>query len=98
MNEILIKTVENYGHEKQMDKAIEEMSELIKELCKYKFGEENRSKVIEEIADVELMIEQLKYIFNVGDYELECVKNFKFNRLKAKIDAFIKEKGLKHAD
>ena len=37
MNEVLIKAISHYGSEHQIDKAIEEMSELIKALMKYRY-------------------------------------------------------------
>lgn len=73
------RTIANfYGKESQVLIAIEEMSELTKELCKY-FRRYNRKKeIIEEIADAEIMLEQLKYLFGVHkevsnqvDYKLE---------------------------
>ena len=43
--------------------AMEEMSELTKELSKNLRGADNAKALAEEIADVEIMLEQLKVIF-----------------------------------
>ena len=51
---------EHYGLEKQKLKAIEEMAELTKALLK-----DDRENIIEEIADVEIMISQLKWLLSV---------------------------------
>ena len=67
-----------YGKESQVLIAIEEMSELTKELCKYFRRYDRRNEIIEEIADAEIMIEQLKCLFDIHtevsneiDYKLE---------------------------
>ena len=64
-----------YGEQSQRYQCIEEMSELIKELCKldrYK-GTDNESQILdnikEELADVLNMVEQLEYIFGAEDIE-----------------------------
>jgi len=50
--------------ESQIDMCIEEMSELIKELLKFKRGKENIDHICEEIADVEITTGQMKLIFD----------------------------------
>lgn len=49
-----------YTDNLQVLKLIEELAELQKELCKYLIKESNINSVIEETADVEIMLEQLK--------------------------------------
>ena len=68
----------HYGKDSQVLVAIEEMSELTKELCKYFRHYDRREQIIEEVADVEIMLEQLKFLFDVHtevsneiDYKLE---------------------------
>jgi hypothetical protein len=58
-----------WGEKLQVGMAIEECSELIVELSKYlRFGLSSAHYgVIEEIADVEIMIEQLKHIFDCDE-------------------------------
>jgi NTP pyrophosphatase (non-canonical NTP hydrolase) len=43
--------------------AIEEMSELQKEICKMKRGQFDKEHILEELADVQIMIWQLEIIF-----------------------------------
>lgn len=70
--------LEKFGEDSQIDVCIEEMSELIKELVKYKrskihFREKqaaSREHVVEEISDVLFMMEYLKEIFSVSDEEI----------------------------
>ena len=64
--EIYDKALEKFGMEAQILMCIEEMSELTKELCKNDRGVENSLKIAEELADVEIMLEQIALIFKVG--------------------------------
>ena len=56
--------IEKYGKDLQIIVAIEEMSELQKELCKYIRGEANLDPIAEETADTTIMLEQLRMIFH----------------------------------
>lgn len=62
---IMLEALEHYGSNPQVDMAIEEMSKLTKELLKNRRGEENRSMIADEMADVYIMLEQLKFIFGI---------------------------------
>ncbi len=67
--ELLKAAIRFYGEPAQIDMAIEEMSELTKALCKVKRARdtagitETSSNVVEEIADVQIMLDQLRIIF-----------------------------------
>lgn len=65
LNEYVIyeKALADYGQKNQQSVAIEEMSELTKEIVKNWRGEDNLDHIAEEIADVEIMLEQLKLIY-----------------------------------
>ena len=54
--------VETYGPEAQTLMVFEEMSELQKELCKHARGADNQENIAEEIADVEIMLDQMKIL------------------------------------
>lgn len=69
--------IAKFGIDNQLNVAIEEMSELTKEVCKNKRGFSNENHIAEEIADVEIMLEQLKLIF---DCEIE-VEDWKLQKL-----------------
>lgn len=56
--------VNTFGTPAQIIIAMEECSELIKELSKTLRGKCNVDNISEEIADVQIMLEQLKIIFN----------------------------------
>lgn len=51
-----------YGAQAQTMMVMEEMAELQKELCKHARGKENRAQIAEEIADVQIMLEQMELL------------------------------------
>ncbi len=54
------------------DLAIEEMSELTKAIIKKRRNIGELSDIIEELADVQIMCEQLMMIYDVKDEVYEC--------------------------
>ena len=68
---IMLNAINLFGDHAQIDMAIEEMSELTKELLKDRRGKENRSDIAMEMADVYIMLEQLKFIFGIDETELK---------------------------
>lgn len=86
---LLTRAVKTYGQDAQMDMAVEEMAELTKALCKVKraaTGCETTaavSNVFEEIADVQIMLDQLRIIFGGSTIDLE---DGKLDRLKRRLD------------
>lgn len=78
------KFLEGWGYDAQALMTIEEMSELTKALCKYKrYGKESgdpklKEDIIEEIADVLNMAEQMAYYF--GADTVEKVRDEKIER------------------
>lgn len=83
--EILKSAIEHYGKEKQIVVAIEEFSEITKELCKYLRGGENRQHLIEEIADCYIMLKQLSFIFDIDKLEIANNMHNKLDRLLERI-------------
>lgn len=82
--ETLDQAIEFFGKRYQINKAIEEMAELNAELARYQNDKAMIVNIIEEIADVSIMIEQLKLIF--GTELVNCHIGIKMRRLKAIID------------
>lgn len=70
-----------YGEIAEIDVAIEEMSELIQALSKYKRGKEHN--VEEEIADVSIMLNQLNIIFD--NRKVKKIKRRKISRLNNRL-------------
>lgn len=78
------KAIKIWGFKAQLLLAIEEMSELTKELCKYVNRQDgNSDKICEEVADVEIMIEQLRECFD--SQIINKFKKEKLERLKSRI-------------
>lgn len=75
--------LKNSDEETQLCIANEELSELIKEICKYQ-RDKNKIKhydfVKEELADVLIMCLQVKEIFKIPFNELDAEMNYKINR------------------
>ena len=69
----------------QITVAFEEMSELQKELCKYLRGRGSFEHIAEEIADVEIMLEQLKMLFFCTD-DVRNERRRKVERRKDRLD------------
>ena len=69
-----------WGKNLQMLMAIEEMSELQKEICKVIRGTGLMSRVNMEMADTEIMLEQLKVMFDNSE-EVAEEKSRKLKRL-----------------
>lgn len=74
-----------FGKKTQTIVAIEELSELIKELTKTLRGEMNIDHLTEEIADVEIMLLQIKAMYDISFSDLDKHTAQKVERLKERI-------------
>ena len=63
LEEIYRSTLEKWGEEAQYDQAVEECAELIAALKHFRRGKIDRQAVIDELADVSLMLGQLTWMF-----------------------------------
>ena len=81
----LIRIIEKYGSDKQQDIAIEECSELIKAICKYKRTLDHVEDIVDEIADVKVMLAQLEIIFDCSGAVEDRVE-YKINRQMERIE------------
>lgn len=79
------KAVETFGADLQQMVDIEEIGELLQAISKRARGKDNRDNLAEEIADVEIMLEQLKYIHNCP-IEVELWKARKLDKLKIMVE------------
>lgn len=88
---VKIQTIaDEYGLEKQLRQCVEELSELIKAICKWdrKWGDsllsdshecEERTNIIEEIADCKIMLSQIEYLMS-AEYDVEEEMERKIDR------------------
>ena len=90
MDTVIIEAIETYGKDSQCKVAIEEMSELTKEICKNFRGRPNIDNIAEEIADVSIMLMQLELIFDCTDKVIEW-RDYKLRRLKERLKTELKE-------
>lgn len=77
MEMLCTQAVKHFGSDSRILLAIEEMAELQKELCKHSRGRDNYYNIAEEIADVQIMLEQLMIMFDCR----ETVEEWKFAKL-----------------
>jgi len=77
--------IEHYGTSNQKIKAIEELSELTFEIARDLQGNAAPHKIAEELADVEIMLEQLKRIYE-NHYKVELWKEHKLNRMEVRLN------------
>ena len=82
--ELYQKLISKYG-DKQVVVAIEELSELQKELCKYLRGKGDIRNIIEEIADVNIMIKQMIMLFEIEQSAIDFIINQKLERTKERL-------------
>lgn len=83
--ELYTKALDIFGCEAQTTMVFEEMSELQKELCKALRGMPVIESIAEEIADVEIMLEQMKQLYKV-EHLVETTKEYKLRRLNRMIE------------
>ena len=91
-----LKTIaEYYGLDSQLNILQEELSELIQAVSKYRRG--NHSHILEEIADVEIMLEQVKYL--LGNPEIprvllyDSINLIRENKIKRQLQRINEEAG-----
>lgn len=78
-------TLDKWGEEAQFDQMIEECAELIVALKHYKRGKADKEEVINELADVKLMVGQLSWMF--GTEELNSAIEAKLEKLDGLLNA-----------
>lgn len=77
--------VKKYGKLSQLIMCMEEMAELTKELSKSIRGADNSAAIVEEMADVEIMLEQLRLIYR-NRSEVDTIKADKLRRLAYRLE------------
>jgi NTP pyrophosphatase (non-canonical NTP hydrolase) len=77
--EIYAKTISKWGEAAQYDQTIEECAELIATLQHFARGKVDKDAVVNELADVFLMVGQLTYMF--GEDRLSAAVEQKIAKL-----------------
>ena len=83
--EVYKRALSIYGEKNQVIMMFEEMSELQKALTKHLRGATDKRAIVDEVADVEIMLEQMKLLFNIEN-DVSERKQFKVERLMARLD------------
>lgn len=86
MKDIILKALEHFGFNHQKVKAVEELSELQNAILRDLDGRGNYNNIVEEIADVEIMLIELKAMYQIPPSEIEEMKAKKILRLKRRIE------------
>lgn len=92
--EILERAIGTYGYHAQVNMCLEEMAELAKALLKMRRTggdvQEKLDNIREEIADVQIMIDQMKLIY--GEEPVGKSERLKLSRLEERLNG-----GINHA-
>lgn len=83
--EIFAHAIDKWGAQAQVMMVYEEMAELQKELCKNWRGKDNIEQIADEVADVEIMLDQLKMIYEIKEKVREH-RAFKIARLRQRLE------------
>lgn len=82
---IYISAIEKYGVDNQISQLHEEIGELMTAINRFKRGRVAIDAIEEEIVDVEIMLEQMKVIFNCKEDDLKQLRKHKTTRLKERL-------------
>lgn len=84
-NKIYKKIINHYGANPQFDKLEEELAELLLAVKHYRAGKATYEALISEIADVDIMIEQARMLFQINDELYYKIKRYKKERTLKRI-------------
>lgn len=93
-NETILKAIKHYGGYAQLGVVQEEAAELIQSVSKYirtltKSDDEilrSKMHVIEELADCEIMLAQLREILEIEEWQVNLYKKAKLERIERRIE------------
>ena len=75
-NKTIHRVISVFGAPNQKMQTIEELMELQKALFENVHrGTDNRPNIVEEVADVEIMLAQMKEVFGIKEEELDNTKH-----------------------
>lgn len=78
----MLKIILHFGYKNQLKKLNEECYELIEAIL-----ENNREHITEEIADVQVLLNQFKELWEIYDDEIVKVMEYKTNRTLERIES-----------
>ena len=96
MKEELLKIINHYGIKHQLkyihseyfelDEVITQREYQTKDKKPYELVEFEKAHIIEEIADIEVMLDQFKAYYDIGQEEINKVKDYKIKRQIERIE------------
>ena len=97
LDNLNLASADYYGYETQSNQLIEECAELIQAINKHKRVmhngqsinitlKESINNVSEEIAGVEIMLAQIKYLLGINEQYIDTIKEMKINRTAQRIE------------
>jgi len=84
-NEMYKESIRLWGKDAQLLMVIEEAAELIQAILHY-WRRAKDSNVLEEAVDMEIMLEQLKIIFDFSKGGWNGMKEYKLKKLRERLD------------
>ncbi len=89
MNKQLQKIADHYGKDAQAVQCAEVLCELSCAILQYRKrkGRKELGKVMEEMADVENMLPQMKYLYDIGSDFIEELRQEKVDRQLLRIES-----------
>lgn len=72
-----------WGQDAQVNKFVEELGEFLVEFSRMRNGGDNKEAFAEELADLTIMLEQLRLIYDVND-EVCAYMDYKIRRLQSR--------------
>lgn len=82
--ELYARALSEWGYEAQRNMLIEEIGELLNAFAKFPRGRSSMGDVIEELADVSIMVEQMALHFGWSRYK--TIREQKLQRLKERLE------------
>lgn len=85
-HDIIKKSIRHYGKGLIATIAMEECAELIQAISKYKRGKPDKDNIAEEIADVLISIENMKYVAGISDKKIQKWIDYKQKRSLKRVE------------
>ena len=83
---ILRKVINKFGKEAQCRQVMEECAELIQAVNKNLRSAGAKENLIEEMADVGIMLDQLRIMFEIKDAEINKIRCEKMKQIKRMVE------------
>jgi NTP pyrophosphatase (non-canonical NTP hydrolase) len=84
--ELIIKAIKLYGVDGQYIQMAEETGEMLTAISQFRRGRVQKQEVIEEFADVLLMMDCFKVLLSISDKELDDMVELKYKKFESQIE------------